>query len=73
MPDPLTEFPDLLPSIEFLKEAIATGEKIAICGDYDADGMTSTSLLLRAFNHLGGDAYYEIPSRMMDGYGINWL
>ncbi|MGK7878770.1 MAG: single-stranded-DNA-specific exonuclease RecJ [Crocosphaera sp.] len=71
LPDPLTEFPDLLPSIELLKEAIATEEKIAICGDYDADGMTSTSLLLRAFNHLGGDAYYEIPSRMKDGYGIN--
>ena len=71
LPDPLTEFPDLFPSIELLKEAIETGEKIAICGDYDADGMTSTSLLLRAFNHFGGDAYYEIPSRMKDGYGIN--
>ncbi|MDJ0660898.1 MAG: single-stranded-DNA-specific exonuclease RecJ [Crocosphaera sp.] len=71
LPDPLDEFPDLFPSIELLKEAIETGEKIAICGDYDADGMTSTSLLLRAFNHLGGDAYYEIPSRMKDGYGIN--
>ncbi|MEL4893975.1 single-stranded-DNA-specific exonuclease RecJ [Crocosphaera sp. Alani8] len=71
LPDPLVEFPDLLPSIKLLKEAIETGEKIAICGDYDADGMTSTSLLLRAFNHLGGDAYYEIPSRMKDGYGIN--
>ena len=71
LPDPLDEFPDLLPSIELLKEAIETGEKIAICGDYDADGMTSTALLLRAFNYLGGDAYYEIPSRMKDGYGIN--
>ena len=71
LPDPLDEFPDLPTSIELLKEAIETGEKIAICGDYDADGMTSTALLLRAFNYLGGDAYYEIPSRMKDGYGIN--
>ncbi|EAZ89242.1 single-stranded-DNA-specific exonuclease RecJ [Crocosphaera chwakensis] len=71
LPDPLDEFPDLFPSIKLLKEAINIGEKIAICGDYDADGMTSTSLLLRALTHLGGDAYYEIPSRMKDGYGIN--
>ncbi|MEA5509529.1 single-stranded-DNA-specific exonuclease RecJ [Crocosphaera sp. UHCC 0190] len=71
LPSPLEEFPDLQKSIELLKEAIETGDKIAICGDYDADGMTSTSLLLRALKHLGADVYYEIPSRMKDGYGIN--
>ncbi|MGB5596292.1 MAG: DHH family phosphoesterase, partial [Crocosphaera sp.] len=71
LPSPLQEFPDLAKSIELLKEAINTGEKIAICGDYDADGMTSTALLLRALKHLGADVYYEIPSRMKDGYGIN--
>ncbi|MDJ0511541.1 MAG: single-stranded-DNA-specific exonuclease RecJ [Crocosphaera sp.] len=71
LPDPVNEFPDLLASIELLTEAIETGDKIAICGDYDADGMTSTALLLRAFNYLEGEAYYEIPSRMKDGYGIN--
>ncbi|MEA5535744.1 single-stranded-DNA-specific exonuclease RecJ [Crocosphaera sp. XPORK-15E] len=71
LPSPLEEFPDLNKSIALLKEAIETGEKIAICGDYDADGMTSTSLLLRALKHLGADVYYEIPSRMKDGYGIN--
>jgi single-stranded-DNA-specific exonuclease len=54
-----------------LKEAIASQEKIAICGDYDADGMTSTALLLRALRWLGADVDYTIPSRMKDGYGIN--
>ncbi|HAC62964.1 MAG TPA: single-stranded-DNA-specific exonuclease RecJ [Cyanothece sp. UBA12306] len=71
LPSPLEEFPDLAASISLLKDAITTEEKIAICGDYDADGMTSTALLLRAFSQLGADIYYEIPSRMKDGYGIN--
>ncbi|MFM7580392.1 MAG: DHH family phosphoesterase, partial [Microcystaceae cyanobacterium] len=71
LPDPLTEFPDLAKSVELLTKAIQTGEKIAICGDYDADGMTSTALLLRALKHLGADVHYAIPSRMKDGYGIN--
>ena len=71
LPDPLTEFPDLAASVELLKEAIAIEDKIAICGDYDADGMTSTALLIRALRHLGADVDYAIPSRMKDGYGIN--
>ena len=71
MPAPIDEFPDLAISVEMLKEAIANEEKIAICGDYDADGMTSTALLLRALRWLGADVDYAIPSRMKDGYGIN--
>ena len=71
LPSPIEEFPDLATSVELLVEAIASGEKIAICGDYDADGMTSTALLLRALKHLGADVDYAIPSRMKDGYGIN--
>jgi single-stranded-DNA-specific exonuclease len=71
LPQPLEEFPDLAISIDLLKEAINYQEKIAICGDYDADGMTSTALLLRALRHLGADVDYAIPSRMKDGYGIN--
>ncbi len=71
LPSPLDEFADLAPSIQILEEAIASGEKIAICGDYDADGMTSTALLIRALRHLGADVDYAIPSRMKDGYGIN--
>ena len=71
LPSPLEEFPDLAISIELLQEAIATGQKIAICGDYDADGMTSTALLLRSLRLLGARVDYAIPSRMQDGYGIN--
>lgn len=71
LPSPLEEFPDLADSLDLLTEAIASHRKIAICGDYDADGMTSTALLLRALRYLGADVDYAIPSRMVDGYGIN--
>ncbi|MBD2537822.1 single-stranded-DNA-specific exonuclease RecJ [Coleofasciculus sp. FACHB-SPT36] len=71
LPSPLEEFPDLAISVELLKEAIASQHKIAICGDYDADGMTSTALLLRALRWLGAQVDYAIPSRMSEGYGIN--
>ena len=71
LPSPLQEFRDLAKSVDLLKQAIAAGEKIAICGDYDADGMTSTALLLRALGHLGANVDYAIPSRMKEGYGIN--
>ncbi|NEQ50133.1 MAG: single-stranded-DNA-specific exonuclease RecJ [Leptolyngbya sp. SIO3F4] len=71
LPSPLDEFPDLTQSVELLITAIQQGQKIAVCGDYDADGMTSTALLLRALWHLGADAHYAIPSRMQEGYGIN--
>ena len=71
LPAPLDEFPDLAASVKLLREAISGGQKIAICGDYDADGMTSTALLLRAFRALGANVDYAIPSRMREGYGIN--
>ncbi len=71
LPPPLAEFPDLALSVELLLKAIATGQKIAICGDYDADGMTSTALLLRSLRWLGAQVDYAIPSRMHEGYGIN--
>jgi single-stranded-DNA-specific exonuclease len=69
--DPKLEFPDLLKSLDRLEAAIKNAEKIAICGDYDADGMTSTALLIRTFRLLGANASYAIPSRMQEGYGIN--
>jgi single-stranded-DNA-specific exonuclease len=71
LPSPLEDFPDLALSVELLSAAIEQGTKIAICGDYDADGMTSTALLLRALRYLGAEVDYAIPSRMSEGYGIN--
>ncbi|MGF1493049.1 MAG: single-stranded-DNA-specific exonuclease RecJ [Microcoleaceae cyanobacterium] len=71
LPSPLEAFPDLQNSVDILQQAIANREKIAICGDYDADGMTSTALLIRSLKRLGADVNYAIPSRMKEGYGIN--
>lgn len=71
LPSPLDDFPDLAMSLELLEWAIASQQKIAICGDYDADGMTSTALLLRSLRSLGAQVDYAIPSRMHEGYGIN--
>jgi len=71
LPSPLEEFPALAAALELLAEAIAQRHKIAICGDYDADGMTSTALLIRALRFLGAEVDYAIPSRMSEGYGIN--
>ncbi len=71
LPSPLEEFGDLPIALELLQEAISEDLLVAICGDYDADGMTSTALLIRALRFLGARADYAIPSRMSDGYGIN--
>lgn len=71
LPDPREAFEDLVESLLLLEEAIRQGHKIAICGDYDADGMTSTALLLRALRSLGAQVDYAIPSRMQEGYGLN--
>ncbi|NJO47993.1 MAG: single-stranded-DNA-specific exonuclease RecJ [Oscillatoriales cyanobacterium RM2_1_1] len=71
LPSPLEAFPDLETSVNLLHQAMLQGEKIAICGDYDADGMTSTALLMRSLSWLGAQVSYAIPSRMTEGYGIN--
>jgi single-stranded-DNA-specific exonuclease len=53
-----------------LFQAIAQGERILVYGDYDVDGITSTVLLKRALEMLGGEVGYHIPHRLEDGYGF---
>jgi single-stranded-DNA-specific exonuclease len=71
LPSALEEFSDLAIALSLLTEAINNQEKIAICGDYDVDGMTSTALLIRALRVMKADVNYIIPDRSKDGYGIN--
>lgn len=52
-------------------EAIADGESILIYGDYDADGITSTTLLMQVFMELGADCDFYIPNRFHEGYGLH--
>jgi single-stranded-DNA-specific exonuclease len=53
-----------------IERALAHHERIAIHGDYDVDGITSTVILRRALELLGGDVVHFIPERLRDGYGL---
>ena len=70
-PDPRRHFPDLGKAVQRLKQACKQQERLAICGDYDADGMTSTALLVGVLQQLGARPQAAIPSRLDDGYGLN--
>lgn len=54
-----------------IKQAIDNGEKICVYGDFDADGVTSTSLLYSYLDTVGADVTYYIPSRETEGYGMH--
>src|SRR5690242_2361793 len=61
---------DMLRAVERLERAIAAKERIAIHGDYDVDGITSTVILRRALELLGAEVVHFIPERLKDGYGL---
>jgi single-stranded-DNA-specific exonuclease len=52
-------------------DSIKNNENICILGDYDVDGICSTSLLVRYFNHINQRHFYYIPDRVNDGYGAS--
>src|SRR5688572_8373007 len=60
----------MAPAVERVLAAIARKERIAIHGDYDVDGVTSTVILRRALELLGADVVHFIPERLRDGYGL---
>ena len=74
-PDPAPEakahFPDLELAVQRLLQACREGQALAVCGDYDADGMTSTALLVGVLSRLGAKPQAAIPSRQSEGYGLN--
>src|ERR1043165_3193324 len=55
-------------AVERILSAIAAKERIAIHGDYDVDGITSTVILRRALEMLGADVVHFLPERLKDGY-----
>src|SRR5687767_1390021 len=57
-------------AVDRLMRAIAQRERIAIHGDYDVDGITSTVILRRLLELLGADVVHFIPERLKDGYGL---
>jgi single-stranded-DNA-specific exonuclease len=57
-------------AVDRLLAAIARGERIAIHGDYDVDGVTATVILRRAIEIAGGDVIHFVPHRLEHGYGL---
>ena len=58
-------------AVKLIRRAIAAGDRIMIFGDYDADGVCATSILLETLTELGAQVSFRLPSRQKDGYGLN--
>ncbi len=67
--------PEVLPGVaaaaELIDAAIKARQRIVVYGDYDADGMTATAILVRCLELLGADVGYYVPHRIEEGYGLN--
>jgi single-stranded-DNA-specific exonuclease len=70
MPDP-SSLMDMDKAARRIADAIMKGEKVAVFGDYDVDGATSSAVLQRFFRAVGSDLRIYIPDRIREGYGPN--
>ncbi|MCB9158892.1 MAG: single-stranded-DNA-specific exonuclease RecJ [Caldilineaceae bacterium] len=62
---------DMVPAVQRILQAIETGEIICVYGDFDADGVTATALLVNALQAAGARVGSYIPDRVDEGYGLN--
>ncbi len=62
---------DMDAAVERIRRAVRDGEQIAIYGDYDVDGVTSTCIMVKYLSSLGAKCNYYIPNRINEGYGLN--
>lgn len=62
--------PDMARAVERVRQALRSGEHITIYGDFDADGITATALLVQGLAALGGKASPYIPHRVTEGHGL---
>ncbi|MDL2321964.1 single-stranded-DNA-specific exonuclease RecJ [Desulfosarcina sp. OttesenSCG-928-B08] len=67
---PPTALPDMALAVERIVQAIEKKEKILVFGDYDADGVTATAVMVSFLRYCGAHVRYAIPFRMTDGYGL---
>ena len=70
MPDPFV-LRDMDIAVSVISDAICAGDKIAIYGDYDVDGITSTAVFVKYLRALGCDVSWHLPTREGEGYGLN--
>lgn len=69
-PDPFL-LKDMRRGVDVIWQAICEGRKIVVYGDYDADGVTATTLLVQALQSLGANVAPYIPDRFTEGYGLS--
>ena len=69
-PDPFL-LKDMALACDLIAQTIAAGERIAVYGDYDADGVTACVTLARGLRSVGADVITYIPNRFTEGYGLN--
>ncbi len=70
MPDPFV-LKDMDKATSIIADAICDGQKIAIYGDYDVDGITSTAIFIKYLRRIGADVSWHLPTREGEGYGLN--
>lgn len=68
--DPML-LPDMAKARDTIRRAIEQGKKIAVFGDYDVDGVTSTCVMTRVLRGMGADVRHYIPDRLSEGYGLS--
>jgi single-stranded-DNA-specific exonuclease len=68
---PPTDFRGMADAVEAAARALADRRPILLHGDYDADGICSTAILVRLFHALGGVVHYYLPDRFRDDYGVS--
>lgn len=65
------ELPGVPAAVDVISHALQTKAPITVYGDYDADGITGTAILVNGLRLLGGDVNYYVPNRLEDGYGLS--
>ena len=70
MPDP-SVLRDMDAAAKLIADSVLNNEKIAIYGDYDVDGITSTAIFVKYLRALGADVIWHLPTREGEGYGLN--
>ena len=70
MPDPFV-LRDMRNAAKIISDAIMKNEKIAVYGDYDVDGITSTAIFVKYLRSIGADVIWHLPTREGEGYGLN--
>lgn len=69
--EPVTNMSGVSEAYSIIKQCVDKNVKIIVYGDYDADGVMSTVIMLKTLRELGADVSYYIPDRENEGYGLN--